>query len=392
MRKNNRMLKIIVLLFCLAYFQGAVPAQDDVPWGAVLIAMSNNGRHLAVKYGEYDGEEKNSGVWLYDLDAPLSPPHYLGEANFYGTAMTFSPDSQRVTVARGSGLEIFNTRDNSQLLEILNSSLVIPANFGMLSHSLDSKHIMSFSYRWRHDDGVMFIWEIDTGMLVSSTPAPRSSQWVKHPWLSPDWRHFLDWSPAWRVRIHEFDIDQGLGPHLVTISDEDERGAFFSPDSSLFALVKPAPGSEIKVFRTDTWELTYIQVLGEHACSGADVTLAFGHIKPWLIYWCTWDARLLVWDLETGELLLRAKGTGGFKYITPDDGVLVAAKHGYLPEDSEITVWDANNSFEMMTYPGKNPQLHPNGELMATIGPDRRVWIWNIKSGQLQVILPVPRQ
>ncbi len=78
-------------------------------------------------------------------------------------------------------------------------------------------------------------------------------------------------------------------------------------------------------------------------------------------------------------------------YITPDDGVLVAGLLGRVSEYSEIIVWDAKDNFEMSVYPGTNPQVHPNGELMATTGPDGRVWIWNIKSKPLLAILPVPR-
>ena len=62
-----------------------------------------------------------------------------------------------------------------------------------------------------------------------------------------------------------------------------------------------------------------------------------------------------------------------------------------LTDDYTITAWDADNAFEMTIYPGLAPQLHPNGELMATISPDQRVALWNIKSKGLLMILPVPQ-
>ena len=387
------MLIIIISLFCLAPYQNLIRAQENAPWEAVLIAMSNDGRHLAVNYGAYDKEDDSadydSGVWLYNLDDLLSPPQYLAGAHFYGTKLTFSPDDQQLAVSGGSRAKIIDTEDYSPILEVSHTSTEIPTDFYMLSYSPDSKHFMSFSHFLPKLELEMSVWEIETGAHVLAVPAPRSRQFVNRPWLSPNWKQFLDWSGSSEIKINEFDIEQGLGRRLATLS-ENHTGVAFSSDASLFALATDE--SEIKVFRTDPWELAYIQLLGQYSCGGVDVTLAFGHIKPWLVFQCHWTANLLIWDYETGELLLQNdEGIGRFRQISRNDGILVAATLTSFPERSVITVWDANNEFEMTVYPGKNPQLHPNGELMATIGPDRKVWIWNIKLKQLLVIFPVPQ-
>ena len=386
------------LLFCLAYVSPLeFRRKRQAPWLAESIAMSNDGQHLAVKYGAYvkkeDRDESgyDSGVWIYDLDDLLSPPRYLRGVSFNDTFIAISPDSRYISLAEYQRLEIFNIGDNSLILDMQRTATEKPLDLSTISYSADGKSIMFLSDWWVTRDHEMSIWDIDTDSRVLAIPAERAGQSWQLPKLSPDWRQFLDWWHPDGVQIHPFDVQQGLGSPLgvVSVDASDVRGIAFSPDSSLFGLV--IPDGEIKVYRTDTWELSYIQVLGEHSCGGADVTLAFGHIKPWLIFRCDWDGRLFVWNIETGALLLQTEGAGPFRYITPDDGVLVAGILGRVSEYSEIIVWDAKDNFEMSVYPGTNPQVHPNGELMATTGPDGRVWLWNIKSKQVLEILPVPQ-
>ena len=394
MKMNNQAFTIAILVCFLACLPNWIQAQERVPWKAVEILMSNDGQHLAVKYGAYVKKEDrdepgyDSGVWIYDLEDLLTPPRYLRGAGFYGTRISISPDSRYISIAEYQRLEIFYMADNSLILDLQRTATEKPLDLSTISFSADGKSIMFLSDWWATWEHEMSIWDIDTGSRVLSIPAVRGGQSVQLPKLSPDWRQFLDWWHPDGIQIREFDTQQGLGAALgvVPIDSRDVRGIAFSPDSSLFGIV--IPDGEIKVYRTDTWELSYIQVLGEHSCGGADVALAFGHISPWLIYKCH---QLLVWDIETGELLLQTEGRGPFRFITADDGVLIAGIRGRVSKNSEIIIQDAADNFEMSVYPGSNPQVHPNGELMAATGPDGRVWIWNIKSKELLEVLPVPR-
>ena len=395
LKMNSRAYSIAILvcfLVCLPYW---IQAQDGGPWEAVSISMSNDGQHLAVKYGAYvkkeDRDESGYGssVWIYDLDDLLSPPRYLREVSLNDTFIAISPDSRYISLAEYQRIEIFNIGDNSPILDMQRTATQKPLDLSTISYSADGKSIMFLSDWWATRDHEMSIWDIDTDSRVLAIPAERAGQSWQLPKLSPDWRQFLDWWHPDGMQIHPFDVQQGLGSPLgvVSVDASDVRGIAFSPDSSLFGLA--IPDGEIKVYRTGTWELSYIQVLGgEHSCGGADVILAFGHFNPWLIYQCD---QLLVWDIETGALLLQTEGAGPFRYITPDDGVLVAGILGRVSEYSEIIVWDAKDNFEMSVYPGTNPQVHLNGELMATTGPDGKVWIWNIKSKELLEVLPVPK-
>ena len=385
---NSRILITILLLCFLLRLGSPTQAQEKTSWLAESIVMSPNGRYLAVLYvtDEWDGSNYVREVWTYRLDDLSSRPRYLVGVNDHHTVVLFSPDSQQISVADRGRLRIFYTDDHSPTVDFANASTERSAHTITLSYSPDGTNIMSISYAWITRNGEMSIWDIATGLRVHAVATHQSQEFHEHPWLSPDWRQFLDWSHTEGVRIHEFDIGQGVGRHLATILDAANAAAF-SPDSSLFALATTK--GEIHVFRTDTWKLTYIQVLGEDTCGGMYMTLGFGHINPWLV--CYGDGWLLVWDIESGEVLLREKPDGSFSHISMDDGILFADYLIHIPVDYVITAWDANNAFQKATYPGFIPQLHPNGELMAAINPDQRVWLWNIKTKQFLKILPMPQ-
>ena len=60
--------------------------------------------------------------------------------------------------------------------------------------------------------------------------------------------------------------------------------------------------------------------------------------------------------------------------------------------ESGIAVWNIKDNFELAEYPGGSAAIHPDGELMMSIGPDGRLWIWNLELNQLLMMLPAPRR
>lgn len=387
---NKRMIIITALLAYLLCFHCAIQAQADAPWKALSTAMSNNGHYLAVQYGTKEGDSTiyDSEVWIYDLENLLYPPQYLAGAIIFNTAIAFSPDSQYIAVGTYDHLKVFNTEDNSLTLYLPRTATAKHTNFHWFSFSQDSQYIMSFSDWWVTRDHEMSIWDIHTKRRTVTVAADRSQQWITRPWLSPDWRQFFDWSGRSMAAIYEFEVQQGLGQEKGNISRWRDTGAAFSPDSSLFALATSE--DEVAVYRTDTWELSYRKTLPEGTCGGSDVYLTFGHVNSWLVYWCNWSGNLQIWDIETDELLFRTEANAMFLEFTLDNEMLVGSYNG-SPEYTTISVWNIKKDFELTEYPGQSPSLHPNGELMASIGPDSRIWIWNIKQDQPLVILPIPQ-
>ena len=391
---TNRILIPIFLLCCLLRLGITAQAQENISWEAEFIVMSPNGRHLAVRYDadETEGNEFSREVWIYNLDDLSSAPRHLANTYHQYTRLSISPDSQQIAVAEKGRIRVFNTGDHSKILDF---SYTWPER-SVIHHSVsfgpDSRHIMYYRNLPQYlnesgaDEGRIIVWDTETG-LRDLEISYRSQDIADKPWLSPDWRQLMDRSHSDGLRIYEFNSERGLGSRISTFS-EAALGLAFNADSSLFALATLE--DEIHVYQTDTWDLTYIQVLSEHTCRGKYVMLAFDHTNPWLA--CLGNERLSVWDIETGKLLLMDKIDAFFGLIAWNEGMLFADNRRYTGSKGKaIIAWDANNEFERTTYPGKYPQLHPNGELMTTIGPDFRVWLWNIRSKQFLTILPVPQ-
>ncbi len=414
MWNSNRMSVIIVLLFCLTYFHNVIQAQENIPWRAISIVMSNNGRHLAVKYSDrpwitnYDPLYK-SEVWIYDLENLLLSPQYLSKSQDPHSRMRFSPNSAYFAVVAIDRLTVFNTENNAVILDLPSPATPRPSNFSLFSFSPDSKYIMSRSF-WRgtvQDYWEISIWDIHTGQrvhVVDTHSAGWWGPWSWLPWLSPDWHYFLDWSSSPLVAIYEFDLQQGQRQKIGSILTQREillhreTEAAFSPDSSLFALVTQE--GEVQVYETATWTLKSLIPLHQGTCGVASSPLAFAHNHPWLAVTCDAAGSPLVWNYETNKPVFKPENfrAGSLEFTRDDMFLSIDLRRS---RESSILVWNIEKDFEPIRYPAANPllqvlevgsQLHPNSELMAAIGPDDRVWIWNIKQEQLLVILPVPRQ
>jgi len=389
MLRNKPVQIITALLFYLTCFHYVLQAQEDAAWRAISISMSNNGRYLAVKYGENipGHREFHHGIWIYDLEDLLLPPQYLGEMLDPEARMVFSPDSRYVALGGYYRLLVFNADSKVTVLGLPNSVTALRTDFKWITFSPDSNYIMSYSDWWTYDHE-MSIWNVHTGQRVHAVAALRSQQWVQRPWLSPDWTQFVDWSRHELAVIYEFDIEQGLGQLLVGISVVD-AGAAFSPDGSLFAFATWE--GEVQVYETYTWTLKNKIQHHKTPCGDLGVRFGFSHSKPLLAASCRPDKAVSVWNFETNEVIFLAETFSADPVFTLDDEHLIASTIGLSPENSSIHVWNVPRDFELTIYPGKDPKLHPNSELMATIAPDGRVSIWNIKSKQLLVTLPVPR-
>ena len=408
MHVNNRTLVIIALLFCFTYFHNVIQAQKDVvlPWKTLSIEMSGNGKYLAVKYGAMEWEdhtpEYSSEIWIYDLENLTSLPRSLSDAvrdyAAYGATLAFSPNSEYLAVGSYHKMTVFNTENNVVILDLPASATPIRSAFSWFSFSPDSNYIAAFSEWWagiEHDRDhgpyhEMSIWDIHTGQRIHAIAATRGQQWIVHPWLSPDWRQFLDWAPRDATVIYEFDVQQGgRGQTTGSIIPHNNIETVFSPDSSFFTL---ATWEEARVYETDTWTLKNSISLPQSYCRHGGVPLAFAHSHPWLASGCDAEGTISIWNYETSELMFRDNTfhTGSLEFTLGDAFLIASRSNSRVPQRFHISVWNTRKDFELFEYPGIDPQFHPNNEIMASIGPDSRVWIWNIKQNQLLVILPVP--
>ena len=389
---NRQALTFIVVLACLVGLSTIGRAQDEIPaWRAQVIGLSENGRYMVVRYGaEITGfSESASEIWVYDLQDLLLPPHKLVGGPYASASLAFSPDNQYLAIGNHHKLSIFNLGNKASILDLQRDSTEIPTDFHWTSFSSDSSHIMAFSHWWTSEPELS-IWGIGSAERVQAAVAQAGRRWTYRSWLSPDFRQYVRWSDysAEGTIVYEFDIQEGLGPQLARLPGSVGSAAF-SPDGSLFAsAIEGIIGDRVtvQVYDTATWSL-YKSFLTDSGVCDADVGWRFSHDNTLLafIYTC-FTTRLSVWNLKTEELMFSIETQPTGARFTRNNKFLVASGI------SGISVWNIENEFEFSKYPGSVARLHPNNEWMATIGPDGRVWIWNIESKQLLVILPIPQQ
>ena len=378
---------VIKLILALVFVCGAsaLQAGDEASWRAMTMALSADGRFLAVHYNLTIPEEGSlqfeHEIWLYDLDQPLTPPRLAQAGDGTGYSLLFSPDGALLAAGSYDGVAIYRLDSLETLFDLRNSALDPPVDFRWIAFSPDGDYLMAFTDWWPQDHD-MHVWHIETGQLLARVDAQRSQQPIERPWLSPDWKHFVRWHADGDSAgtVYNFDPETGGLQARAQIDIGGNGGAAFSPDSSLFAL--STRDGVVKLYETDNWTLKNSIKLGEHSC---DELFAFGfsHGGSLLAMTCRRDYRLSVWDYESGELVAQARTYGYKPRFTRDDARLVLGTRY-----SGIQVLNLRESMESTVYPSANPLVHPNGELMLSIGPDGYVWIWNIALEQLQLILP----
>jgi len=346
---------------------------------------------MAVRYGaEINGfSDSPSEIWLYDLEDLLLPPHKLTGGPYASANLVFGPNNRYLAIGNHESLSIFDLGNMASILELQRLATEIPTDFNWTSFNSESSHIMAFSHLWASEHE-MSIWSIDGAERVQATFAQPGRRWTYRSWLRPDFLQYAIWSDYSEggTIVYEFNVHQGLGQQLARLPGRIQSAAF-SPDGSLFAsAIEGLIGERvtIQVYETATWSPIRTIVTDAGKCD-ADVGWRFSHDNTYLafVYTC-FESRLSVWNLETEERI--------FSIETDPIGAGFARNNKFLVASgmAGISVWNIEDKFEFTEYPGSVPRLHPNNEWMATIGPDDRVWIWNIESKQLLVILPIPQK
>lgn len=397
MHAQKWIIAIGVLLLSLACIPYRSQAQEQAPsWQVVSIAMSENGRYLAAQSGIMGIEYPNASydIWVYDLENLLLAPQFLAGDIATGARMIFSPNSRYLAVGSFPELSIFDIQKGASIFDLQRTSTEPPTNFEWISFSPDSNYVMSFS-DWWFKDSKMSIWNIHTGQRVHAIDAQRGRERVYYTWLSPDWSQLARWSGPNEVDnhalIYEFDIENGLGQPLAHLTANGRTGVF-SPDGTLFAVVMETEliGGDVYVlvYETDTWAMKTRKLTSVRGGCGARNILRFSYNNSFLllVYKCLFDEWTWIWNIETDELVIDAVN---YAYspasFTSNDGFMIGSG------ESGVVVWNTKSNFEIAGYPGRSATIHPNGELMVSIGPDGRLWLWNLKSKQLLMTLPVPR-
>ena len=384
--------RAVCLLLC-CFLPAQLHAAAQSPWKAQAISLSRSGRYLAVSFSPDAATNpyatRDGATWLYDLENILAPAVYLTESNFTDVELVFSPDEQYLAVIDFAGLDVFRTMDGRRIFHL-------PAPTGQWNADMqyavefnpDSRYLRAFDI-WRKEGRLLPIWDFKSGQLVNNVNSHSQDLLIKMR-LTPDWRQLLIDGTIFR-----FDAVDGIGPVNAILPEASyaayggKADAGFNADGSLIALATLFE-DEIRIYDTESWTLVASKSLFQEPCEYARPAFSFAQRRPWLAAICPSQDKLFVWNYDADELLFAADTTVNLARFSADDNFLVASDREDKSGKAQISVWDINSNFELVTYPGLSPQLHPKGALMFTIGADGNVWIWDLASRSLQAILPAP--
>jgi WD40 repeat protein len=111
---------------------------------------------------------------------------------------------------------------------------------------------------------------------------------------------------------------------------------------------------------------------------------------------CSGDKSVIVWDLESGQLLRRWRsnsGKGVHNVAASPDGRRLTAGHvsfyNFVSHDDGIRVWDAESGAEVQHFTGHRGDVptvafYPTGEHILSVGADGTGILWNVASGAVQ--------
>jgi WD40 repeat protein/serine/threonine protein kinase len=204
-----------------------------------------------------------------------------------------------------------------------------------VAYSPDGKRLASASYDSNSKDGMVNVWDAQTG----------------HKLLT--------------LKGHRGSID----------------GVVFSPDGKLLACAPSGPGAEATVWDGQTGQVL-LSLKGAFNCvvfSPDGKRLASPAQDP-----RTHEDAVKVWDAQTGQELLSLKKSGIDWVVFSPDGKRLATATG---DDNTVKVWDAQTGQELLTCKGHTSTIwpvvfSPDGKRLASASNDQTVKVWDAQTGR----------
>jgi WD40 repeat protein/transcriptional regulator with XRE-family HTH domain len=327
------------------------------------------------------------------------------------TDAAFSPDGMRLAVVSDDGTaKVWDASSGQQLFTLAGHTSAIRA----VAFSPDGTQIATAS-----DDATARVWQAAPSRELFTLTGHTREVYGGH--FSPDGTRLLTTSNEGIVKV--WDTSTGrLMYNLLPPADEHLNGGAFSPDGKLIAtggteglpriwdaatgkLMITLPGHaqrtfEVKFSPDGKWLATaspreYTAILWDIATRSELLTLT-GHAAR--VYWldfspdgkrlitCGEDTVAIVWDLASGQSLLKLPIPGGVcsngPSYSPDGTRLLTA------DASEVAkVWDAATGQPLLELSGHSGAVYAaawsaDGKRIATASADKTAKIWDAQTGE----------
>jgi RNA polymerase sigma factor (sigma-70 family) len=290
-------------------------------------------------------------------------------------AVTFSPDSRVVTAAAYNGIVRRWDAATGKELELLKAE-GIPGSGTMacqLAYTPDGKRLAATFHL-----KMIRLWDLTTGKLLPQFTREHGKH-LLHLAISPDGKLLA--TGGWeqdgprRYVIRLWDLDTGkVARQLVGARGGVEQVAF-SPDGKWLASAGYYERGPL------LWEVATGKLLRRFD-AGAEVEVRAAAFSADGKTLASADKVVRLWDAQTGKERGRLPQATRHLAFGPDNRTL------YVSAEGAVRAWDATAGKQISPRPGHEGGLlavagSPDGRLIATIGADGTVCLWDAAGKQL---------
>jgi WD40 repeat protein/serine/threonine protein kinase len=321
-----------------------------LPSFAAGLAFSPDGRTLGV------WQPRGGDVWLLDVrSATIRATLRAAWAwDSLLTRITFSPDGKTLaTGGSGRGLKVWDATSGKLLHEF-------PQAFGACAYSRDGKSLASPVVFGKNNRHAIRVWDVVSGKERATLP---EQAWVDG--FSPDGKQLVVRGRDGSASLWEPGSDK-VRPLMFKVETPPRASSSltFSSDRKLLAMVAQEQTSidpagwpdPLRAIDAQDWMLRVYEV------GSGRLVVSCRQLQPVVNLCFSSDARLLAWHAYQGH---------------------------------EVRLWDLTAGKQPFTLRGHEREILamtflPDGRTLATYGADRRLRLWDVKTGRERVSLPGP--